>query len=210
MRYGGALIFVSPNLYPAATAVESCMPVHLSQAQSVMRDAELLFPAQQVQQAIARVADEISAQLADSNPLVLCVMNGGLVFSGQLLPLLKFPLQLGYLHASRYGKALSGAQLEWKHVPSLDLKGRAVLLLDDILDEGYTLQALINWCREQGATQVQVAVLLDKQHQRKADPNFVADYCGLECPDRYVFGCGMDYKGYWRNTNSIYVVKDEA
>lgn len=175
---------------------------------TVMAQADCLFTRERVQEAIVTLAQQISYSLADSNPVVLCVMNGALVFSGELLPLLAFPLQVDYLHATRYRDKLSGADLQWKARPSIALSGRTVLLLDDILDEGETLLQIRAYCQEAGATAVYSAVLVDKHHARRHPAIPRADFTGVEAPDRYLFGYGMDYKGYWRNAPGIYAVAE--
>ena len=129
------------------------------------------------------------------------------MFSGQLLTHLNFPLQLDYLHATRYRAETQGGTLDWLVEPSIELKNRHVVILDDILDEGHTLNAIIEFCEQQGAQKVYTAVLLDKQHERKAVEGFKADFEGLKVEDRFVFGFGMDYQGYWRNAPGIYAVK---
>ncbi|MFB1011250.1 MAG: hypoxanthine-guanine phosphoribosyltransferase [Thiopseudomonas sp.] len=183
------------------------MPEQLEHIQQVMREADCLHPRAEVEAAISRVAAQIGEQLRDSNPLVFCVMNGGLIFAGQLLTQLDFPLEQSYLHATRYRNETRGGELCWKARPDVSFAGREVLVIDDILDEGHTLMAIVDSCRQAGARQVYTAVLLDKQHQRKADPAFRADFVGLECVDRYVFGYGMDYRGYWRNAPGIFAVR---
>lgn len=183
------------------------MPEQLEHIQQVMREADCLHPRAEVEAAISRVAAQIGEQLRDSNPLVFCVMNGGLIFAGQLLTQLDFPLEQSYLHATRYRNETRGGELCWKARPDVSFAGREVLVIDDILDEGHTLMAIVDSCRQAGARQVYTAVLLDKQHQRKADPAFRADFVGLECADRYVFGYGMDYRGYWRNAPGIFAVR---
>lgn len=175
--------------------------------QQVFKDADCLYNKEQVLIEINRLADEITCELADADPLVLVVMNGGMMFAGQLLPLLQFPLQIDYLHASRYGHETQGAQLKWRVEPSIEMQGRQVLIIDDILDEGKTLQQIIAYCFKQGASKVKTAVLTEKLHKRKADENLKADFCGLQVLDRFVFGFGMDYQGYWRNAPGIYAVK---
>jgi hypoxanthine phosphoribosyltransferase len=139
--------------------------------------------------------------------VLLCVMNGGLIFTGQLLTRLVFPLEIDYVHATRYGHETNGATLQWTVRPQLDLKGRTVLLLDDILDEGVTLAAIADYCRQQGAIKVCMAVLVEKLHLRKVSPGMKADFTGIEVGDRFLFGYGLDYKGYWRNAPGIYAVK---
>ncbi|GGK07428.1 hypoxanthine-guanine phosphoribosyltransferase [Pseudomonas matsuisoli] len=183
------------------------MSVDLAHIRQVMAEADCLHDHTEVDRAIDRVAVAINADLAERNPVVFCVMNGGLVFSGALLPKLDFPLELSYLHATRYRNATSGGDLFWKAKPEISFIDRDVLIIDDILDEGHTLGAIIDFCHHAGASRVLTAVLLDKKHDRKARPDLNADYIGLECEDRYVFGYGMDYKGYWRNAPGIYAVK---
>lgn len=172
----------------------------------ILQQADLLHSEAAIHQAIARMAQDITQKLAHSNPLILTVMNGGLMFAGNLLPRLPFPLQTDFIHATRYGDATSGGALRWLARPSVPLAGRHVLILDDILDQGHTLLALLDDCRAQGALSVQCAVLVDKRHARKANPEFRADFVGLAVEDRFVFGYGMDYRGYWRNAPGIYAV----
>ncbi len=175
--------------------------------QQVMAEADCLYTKPQVEQAIERMADAISEQLQHTNPLIVCVMNGGLIVTGQLLPLLNFPLQADYAHVSRYREQTTGGALEWKVHPQSSLVGRTVLIVDDILDEGTTLEAIAEACRAEGAERVFTAVLIEKHHDRKAAPAFQADFVGLDATDRYLFGYGMDYKGYWRNAPGIFAVK---
>lgn len=176
-------------------------------ANKVMLEADLLVSESEVVSAIKRLANEITEELKGSNPLVLCVMNGGLIFGGQLLTQLAFPLELEYIHATRYGHAINGATLNWIVRPKVEMRGRTVLLLDDILDEGITLAAIADYCRQQGAKVVLMAALIEKLHLRKVTPGMRADFSGIEVGDRFLFGYGLDYKGYWRNAAGIYAVK---
>ncbi|WP_314409563.1 hypoxanthine-guanine phosphoribosyltransferase [Pseudomonas kuykendallii] len=182
------------------------MSAELAHIRQVMAEADCLHTEADVEAAIAKMALAINAELAERNPVVFCVMNGGLIFSGKLLPKLNFPLELSYLHATRYRNQTSGGELFWKAKPEISFMDRDVLIIDDILDEGHTLAAIIDFCRHAGAANVHTAVLVDKDHDRKARPDLKANYVGLSCVDRYVFGYGMDYKGYWRNAAGIYAV----
>lgn len=173
----------------------------------ILEEADCLYARAQVEQALDRLASELEEAVSDSNPLMLCVMNGGLVISGQLLTRLGFPLQLDYAHISRYRETTVGGNLEWKSHPQANLNGRTVVILDDILDEGATLAALARACRNEGAERVLTMALVQKQHDRKSHPGFNVDFVGLETGDRYLFGYGMDYMGYWRNAPGIYAVK---
>ncbi|MGD9390223.1 MAG: hypoxanthine-guanine phosphoribosyltransferase, partial [Thioalkalispiraceae bacterium] len=169
------------------------------QVRKVHSEAECLYSAEQVQSAIRRMAGEIERDFAEKNPLILVVMTGAVIVSGQLLPHLSFPLEMDYIHATRYEKNTSGGKIKWLAEPATGLKGRAVLIIDDILDEGVTLAAIKHHCEQAGASEVSCAVLVDKHHDRKN--GLKAEYVGLEIEDRYIFGFGMDYKGYLRNVN---------
>lgn len=183
------------------------MTVSQEELLQVRQEAECLWTESQVEGAIAQVAEQITRELGDRNPLLLCVMKGGVVFTSSLMLKLNFPLELDYIHATRYGNETTGTTLQWKVSPHQKLAGRSVLIVDDILDEGYTLKAIVEACRAQGAERVETAVLIDKRHDRKCDPAFRADYTALETEDRYLFGYGMDYKSYWRNAAGIFAVK---
>lgn len=181
--------------------------VDLEEIKNVYIESDLLYSEIEVEQAIKRMAAEISAQLADSNPVAFPIMNGGLILGGKLLTQLNFPLEAGYMHATRYRNTTKGHQLEWKVRPHIDFTDRPVLIIDDILDEGHTLVEIINFCKAKGAKDIKIAVLVNKKHNRKAAPDLKADFIGLETEDRYLFGYGMDYKGYWRNAPGIFAIK---
>jgi hypoxanthine phosphoribosyltransferase len=183
------------------------MSLDLEEIKRARDEADCLADDATVEAALDRMATAITTRLADANPLVYAVMNGGLILAGRILPRLPFPLEVAYLHASRYGHALQGTLLDWRVRPTQDLRGRTVLVLDDILDEGHTLKAIIEHLKEEGAAEVLSAVLVHKLHDRKAYPGMRADFSGLDIADRFLFGCGMDYKGYWRNAPGIYAVK---
>ncbi|TCK18387.1 hypoxanthine phosphoribosyltransferase [Thiogranum longum] len=177
----------------------------LAEIEAVRRSADLVFDRHAVDSAYDRMAKDITRELCDTNPVILCVMSGGLVPTGELFTRLDFPVQLDYLHATRYQGTQGGLTLNWLARPLHDLKRRTVLVVDDILDEGLTLSAIMEYCREQDVEAVYSAVLVEKKHHRKA-PGLTADFVGLEVEDRYVFGCGMDFHGYWRNLPAIYAV----
>lgn len=165
--------------------------------------AQCLYTESEVEAALDRLAQELSSAFSNANPVLLCVMNGGLIMTGKLATRMTFPLQLDYLHATRYRDRTSGSDLEWKKYPELELAGRSVVIIDDILDEGATLAAILSYVKQQNPENVSVAVLVDKMHTRKV-PGITADFIGLEVEDYYVYGYGMDYKGYLRNVAGIY------
>lgn len=173
----------------------------------MLGSARLLCNAEAVNAAVTRVAGELNRALREANPLVLCVMRGALVFAGQLLPQLEFPLQLDVLDATRYGDATRGGELQFRSMPAAAVSGRTVLLIDDILDEGVTLAALQARLTALGAQRVLTAVFAVK-HTGRAKP-CVADFWGVTVPDAYVFGFGMDVQGYWRNLPAVYALNEK-
>lgn len=178
----------------------------LTEIHQVAASADLLYSEKQVEKAIDNMAETINLFLADRNPLLLCVMNGGVVLTGKLLTRLNFPLTLDAINASRYRNQTRGGEINWIQKPRTDLKNRTVLIVDDILDEGITLRAIYEYCREQGASSIYSAVLINK-NLNHAKP-IRADFVGLEAENRYIFGYGMDYKGYLRNAAGIYACKE--
>ena len=169
--------------------------------QQLLTDSEIVYNHAQVQNAMDDVALNISQELGNAEPIVLAVMGGAVYFAGQLLAKLTFPLHFDYVQASRYGMQTSGAELIWKVEPPLNVQGRVVLILDDILDQGITLAAIKQKCLDMEAKQVKIAVLFEKVLPNKKPVQ--ADYVGLQVPDRYVFGCGMDVYGWWRNLPEV-------
>lgn len=177
----------------------------LDEIRAVRAEADLLFTELQVDQAFDRMAERITEKLADANPILICVLTGGIGPTAKLMERLDFPLTSDVIHASRYRGATSGSEIEWISLPRSPLSGRTVLIIDDILDEGITLHAISRYCLEQGAASVFSAVLIDKRLDHAKPCR--ADFVGLEAENRYLFGCGMDYKGYWRNLPGIYACK---
>mgnify|MGYP001187774221 FL=1 len=178
------------------------------EARALLAGAELIHSAAAVQTALNEVSGRIRAQLADRNPLVLCVMTGGVIFCGQLLPKLDFPLDFDYLHATRYGAETQGGKISWRSAPWISVKDRTVLVVDDILDEGVTLAAVKESLKRLGAAEVLLAVFADKLNGKPKPVS--ADFVGLTVPDRFVFGFGMDIHGAWRNLPTIYAVREET
>ena len=178
----------------------------LQEAWAFLEKSDPIAGAEEVQAAVRRVAAEIEQRLSTAYPLVLAVMGGAVIFAGQVLPLLHFPLDFDYIHASRYGAATRGAGVDWKVTPPDLARGRTVLVLDDILDHGETMSVIRERLLALGAKEFYCAVLVEKM-LGKAKP-IAADFVGLRIPDRFVFGCGMDAKGYWRNLPEIRAMKE--
>jgi hypoxanthine phosphoribosyltransferase len=170
----------------------------------VMGRAELLHSMEAVERAIERLAGEIRERLGRQDPLVLAVMNGALIPAGRLLPRLGFPLRVDYVHATRYRGTTRGRELHWVRPPPPSILDQHVLLVDDIFDEGTTLELVVEACRDAGARSVLSAVLVEKRRPRQTE--YRPDFVGLQVADRYVFGSGMDYHEYLREVPGIYAV----
>jgi len=167
--------------------------------------AELVHDRTALVAAIARMGEEVGKALAGNSAVFLSVMQGGLVFAGQLATEIDAPLEFDYVHATRFRGTTTGGELKWMHRPDTPLAGRTVLLVDDILDEGHTLNAIREWCYSLDASSVLLAVLCEKRHGRTV-PGLSGDFVGVEVPDRYVFGYGMDYYEQGRNLPGIYAL----
>ncbi len=174
---------------------------------TILDEADCLVDEAELNAALDKMAAQITADLADKLPLVLCVMNGGLVPTAALIQRLNFPLELDYIHATRYGMDTEGSiSLNWLCYPQTSLKDRHILVVDDIFDQGHTLQAINKWLEEQETTSVYTATVINKLHDRKTD--MTPDYIGTDVADRFLFGYGMDYKGFFRNLKGIYAIKN--
>jgi hypoxanthine phosphoribosyltransferase len=190
---------------------ESMQEFHHNRARDLIKNAELLFDQDTVQASITRMADVLNTRFnaKDSKefPLVLGVMGGAVVFTGNLLPQLSFPLEFDYIHVSRYGDDDKGGEVVWKVIPRSNVAGRTVIVLDDILDEGETLAHVKQRLLDMGASEVILAVFADKAIGKTKPVQ--ADIVGLVIPNRFVVGFGMDAYGYWRNLPGLWAIKPE-
>jgi len=174
--------------------------------QQVLDEADLLCGHAELTEAIHRMAKDINNRLKNKQVLCLSVMLGGLIPAGQLLPHLNMLLELDYIQATRYHRTTQGTELHWLKYPDSSLQGKTVLIIDDILDQGLTLQAIVNYCKKSGAKEVLTAVLVEKQLENRQGLQ-QADFTGIYMPNRYLFGYGMDYHGQLRHVSGIYAVK---
>ncbi|MFK2904772.1 hypoxanthine-guanine phosphoribosyltransferase [Dyella ginsengisoli] len=172
-----------------------------------LANADLLFDRPSIDAMITRMGGEIDAALGGERALFLTVMNGALMFAGQLALAIRTDLEFDYVHATRYRGATTGHDLHWLREPIVPMSGRTVLLVDDILDEGHTLKAVRDDCLRRGARRVLIASLCTKRHDRLVE-GIASDFNGIELPDRYVFGYGMDYHEQGRNLPGIYALRE--
>lgn len=185
------------------TTTPSTGPQHIRE---IFEQSECLYAKQEVEQAIDKMAAAMTLKLAHKNPIFLCVVLGGIVPMGSLLPRLNFPLEVDYIHATRYQNDIIGKELTWRVKPTCNMSGRTIVVVDDILDGGVTLSAIIRYCEAQNASEIFSAVLVDKCNARLPCGHPQADFTGLTIGNDYVFGYGMDYKGYLRNAPGIYKI----
>ncbi len=183
--------------------------MQLERALQIHQTADCLFDDESVESGIFRLAKEIEKDNSENFPLVLCVMNGGLYLTGQLLRHWNFPLTVDYVHATRYRLATLGKDVLWKAYPQNEIKNRHVLIIDDIFDQGYTLEEVRAYCNKHGAKSCKSIFLVRKSHERKK-ADILPDYVGLECGDLYVYGVGMDLNSHFRNYSSIYAIPEKV
>lgn len=179
----------------------------LDKVEYIFKNADRICSKADVDEALDRLAAQITGKLKETHPLLLCVMTGGLIPMGHLLTRLIFPLEIDYVHATRYHDAMQGGALHWLVEPHTNLKDRTVLIVDDIMDGGLTLSAIIEYCKKAGAKMVYSAVMVNKMREREPGVTMEPDFNGLYTENRFLFGFGLDYHGYWRNLPEIYAVK---
>lgn len=177
-------------------------------ALAARRRARRIATAREIAGALERMAEEVTAELADEDPVVLAVMQGGAFAAVELCRRLRFPYELDFVHVTRYGRGTRGGEIEWRVRPSAELAGRTVLVVDDVLDRGHTLRALGAELERVGVARLRTAVLVVKKIEgARARPK--VDFRGVEVDDVYLFGCGMDYRGYWRGLPALYALAPE-
>ena len=179
----------------------------IDELKTMQKNAVLLHSKSEVEEAIDRVAQQVTEKMGDEHPVLLCAMTGALTFMGQLITKLNFLLQTDYIHTSRFRGEMTGGNLEWISKPTIELKDRTILVVEDILDSGITLAAIKDYCYKQEAKEVYSAVLVDKDHPREEGGVKEADFTGLYVEDKFLIGYGLDYRGFFRNLAGIYAVE---
>jgi len=173
----------------------------------VLENSVLIADSQQVKAAIKRMAVAVNAYYQDRPIILVAVMTGAIMPAAWLASRLKMPLQMDFIHATRYAGQTEGGELDFRVPPRLNLQNHDVLIVDDIYDIGLTLQLIEKYCVSRGARTVNSAVLVRKIHERETTGNLPA-FIGMEVEDKYVFGCGMDVYEYWRQLDEIRALED--
>jgi hypoxanthine phosphoribosyltransferase len=170
--------------------------------------ASLVYSAAEIDAIVERMATEIAADLAAQNPIVIPILIGGAFTAVRLTAHFEFPYDVDSVRVARFGPGRFGGKLHWYAKPCLDLNGRDVLIIDDVLERGYTLRAVEHELRRMNAASIRTAVLFRKQLDPALERPAV-DYVGADAPDRYLFGCGMDLDGRWRGLPALYAIDEE-
>lgn len=171
---------------------------------------EILLPAERIRQRVAELAAAVAADYRERRPLTIVgVLTGSLMFLADLVRHLDLPLRIGLIQASSYrGAATTPAELHVQPELLPDLRGRHVLLIDDILDTGRTLASLVEHLQGRGPASVRTAVLLRKRGRQTVA--FAPDYCGFDIPNAFVVGYGLDFNDEYRNLPFLGVLPAEA
>jgi hypoxanthine phosphoribosyltransferase len=177
----------------------------LKDAVEVRENSHEIVSATDIVGALDCMASDVTLMLSDQNPLVIAVMRGGAFTAVELCHRFNFPYEFDFIHITRYGKALTGGDLNWKVLPSSDFQNRTVLVVDDVLDEGITLKEIHSALERCGVSKIYFAVLVKKKLKSSVERMYV-DFVGVEVEDVYIFGCGLDYKGYWRGLKALYAL----
>jgi hypoxanthine phosphoribosyltransferase len=168
----------------------------------IYSNSTLLADKQDVTAAVERMAEAINGRYVDQEIILLIVMTGAVMPAAWLASRLKMPIQMDFVHATRYAGQTEGGEIEFRVPPRLNLEGQDVLIIDDIYDIGLTLQMIERYCESRGARSVTSAVLVRKIHDRETTGKLPA-FIGMEVEDRYLFGCGMDAYEHWRHLDEI-------
>jgi hypoxanthine phosphoribosyltransferase len=173
----------------------------------LLKRSSVIADRQQVEAAIDRMATAVNDHYGDREITLLIVMTGAVMSAAWLAAKLRMPVQMDFVHATRYAGQTEGGEIEFRVPPRLNIEGHDVLIIDDIYDIGLTLQMIEKYCESRGARTVNSAVLVRKVHDRETTakrPEFV----GMEVKDKYIFGCGMDAYEHWRHLDEIWALEE--
>lgn len=170
------------------------------------KEFELFIPEQEIKDAIARMAGRIKADVGDANPLFVGILNGAFMFSAELMRQLDAPYEITFARYSSYrGLNTTGVVREVMPVQT-EVKGRTLILLEDIIDTGITMHYVMDKLKKDGAADVRLATMLFKPDSLKCD--LKPDYVGLQIPPDFIVGYGLDYDEMGRAYRDIYKVID--
>lgn len=166
---------------------------------------KVLLTQQQVEKRIDEMGATLTAKYQDQFPVIVTVMTGAMVFSVDMIRRMKFKLSLDYVDVSSYDDGTTSGKVRLIKDLTYNIKNRPVIIMEDIVDTGHTLQFLAKLLKLRGAKSIEVCALLDKPARREVD--FQADYVGFEVPNEFIVGYGLDYNGLYRNLPYVGVLK---
>lgn len=166
----------------------------------------LSIPESEIQAAVSKVAETINRDIADTNPLFICVLNGSFMFAGDLMKTINFPCEITFVKLSSYDGIYTTGSV--KEVIGLNesVVDRNVVVVEDIVDTGITMERILESLKVKGAKSIKVATFLQKPDALQRD--ITVDYVAMKIPNDFIVGYGLDYDGYGRNLKDIYTVVD--
>jgi len=171
---------------------------------------KVLLTQEQIQDRIAQLGEILTEEYADKNPVIVGVLKGVVVFYADMVRHIKVPCQFDFMWISSYKGSESTGKMDVKRGLSADIKGRHVLILEDIFDTGNSLDFTYRYLMEQEPASVKICTLLDKPERRNPKVTLQADYVGFTIPNEFVVGYGLDYNEHYRNLPYVGILKPEA
>lgn len=168
------------------------------------KDFSLFIPFERIDSAITEVAEEINRDTTNENPLFLIVLNGAFMFAADLLKKVNVDCSVSFVKLASYSGTQSTNVVKELIGLNEDLKGRSVIIVEDIIDTGKTLDLMLERLKEHNAGKIRIATLLFKPEAFSCD--YHIDYVGMEIPNDFIVGYGLDYDGYARNLRDIYKI----
>lgn len=159
---------------------------------------------QEIEQSIVRIAKQINEDLADKNPIFLAVLNGSFMFAGELMKHVDVPSEITFVRLASYQGVLSTNKVQEILGLNESIEARTVVIVEDIVDTGNTMVALLEELKRYNPREVRIATLLLKPDALKQPLKL--DYVALEIPNDFIVGYGLDYDGYGRNLKDIYKI----
>lgn len=164
------------------------------------------IPSGEIQQSVSKVALKMNKDLKGKNPLFVVILNGAFIFASDLIRQIKVDCQISFLKMASYHGTSSTGKIRDLIGIDEDLKNRHIVIIEDIVDTGLTLEHIINILKKHSPADIKIATLLFKPDAYKK--KIKIDYIGMEIPNDFIVGYGLDYNGYARNTKDIYVLDE--
>jgi len=166
---------------------------------------KVLIKEKEIKKRVKEIAEEIKKDYKDKNPLLIGILKGGVVFLSDLIRNLNFPHEVEFIRVSSYGsKSISDGKIKWIMKPQMEIKGRHVIIVEDIIDTGYTLKKIYEEIKKEEPLSCKICVFLDKFERRKV--NIHLDYVGFRVPNFFLVGYGLDFNEKFRYLKDIRII----